>query len=122
MRSVGVSVWASFDSIRAEASRAACMAVRAEAARLKSIAAPTKLSSGKAASASIGAALPSRFPRNREKRRRSDIHQPPGLVAARFAPVAGLLQVYSMTLRVLVAIIACGRCNCLGGKHRNFGK
>jgi hypothetical protein len=32
------------------------------------------------------------------------------------------LQVYSMTLRVLVAIIACGRCNCLGGKHRNFGK
>ena len=32
--SAAVSVWASLDSIRAEASRAACMAVRAEAARL----------------------------------------------------------------------------------------
>src|SRR5687768_3761981 len=65
-------VWASFDSIRAVESRAASIAVRVDAARLKSMAAPTKPNSGRAASASIGATLASRF----RKKRASNIAVP----------------------------------------------
>jgi hypothetical protein len=49
------------ESISAVASSAVCIAVRTDAARLKSIAAPTNPMMGIAASASIGATPPSRF-------------------------------------------------------------
>ena len=53
--------WASLESISAVASSAVCIEVRTDAARLKSIAAPTKPMIGTAASASMGATPPSRF-------------------------------------------------------------
>jgi hypothetical protein len=64
-RSAAGRFCASFESISAVASSADCMEVRTEAARLKSIAAPTKPMIGSAASASMGATPPLRSLRKR---------------------------------------------------------
>src|SRR5947209_8628908 len=84
------------------------------------MAAPTKPTSGKAASASMGATLALRLPRNRENWRRSDIDQPPGhRHGVRSAAVAALIRCVS---EAFFPIIVRSHRNCLGVKHRNFGK